>query len=289
MKRTIRSLLCIDSMHCGSIYAIWPDSFIIRETFWSTDEEGHKHEQVHEWKATLSPQQITLLQYWENLWEYADYYNVDTVLHLGEAIDGNDAKSRSVGIITSSTGEQVRAAEYLMKDHMADRTLHQWGGSAYHVVDGSTHADEFFARTMKQHCKRVDWHSALANMDFPPSDIVFNIAHDFSSAVIYPDVAMQKEFNFIAEQYAYGNYPVMPQIIIRGHRHLHFRLQWSQIDGWITPAWKMYHPIKHKTAYHAKWIPHVGGVIVLLKNDGSHEVIPKIYPTPHVFGNLRHG
>jgi hypothetical protein len=132
-----------------------------------------------------------------------------------------------------------------------------------------------------------DHKGVMCNLTFPPSNLIFNLAHDISSPMVYKASAINKEMVFAYEAEALKLLPVdRYDLIIRGHLHDYLYINDRRGHGLLVPCWKCFHPIKSRVRYHTRNIPAIGGVIIHIMEDETIIVKKQLYPTPHVIGKL---
>lgn len=255
--KIIKSIAFVGESHCGSEYALWPEP----------RNEAQKR----------------LLFYWEDFWRKCDDANVDIIVWMGEYVDGANVAGFGKGQITTDLKIQKEAITTLLGPHIKDRKLRAVTGSDYHVRAVTANIDEDITED-----KLGGKHKGfICNLRFPPSDKIFNIAHDISLATVYKSTPVNKEMVFSQAAQGLKLLPVDHyDIIVRGHIHDFFYIHDRRMHGFTTPCWKCYHPIKGRTRYHARQIPAIGGVIVYITDHDRIIVEEHLYPTPHVLGGL---
>jgi hypothetical protein len=271
MRQIKRAIAFIDSQHTGSRYALWPEMFPVKAFDGDTPHI-----------PKISPQQEQLLDYWYRFWAECDEWGVDTLVHLGETVDGNSPAEIGLGLITTDVDVQCLAAAELLRPHVGDRQVVMVHGSGYHVRQGGANADRYVAGLLD-----AKYLGPLANVQFEGSPHIWNIGHDMSGAYMYPETALGKEIIMIHEKIGQGKYPVdHVDFVVRGHKHQVHEARRADTRGVVCPGWKMYHVIKSQVRYHAKHIPDIGGLIALIYDTGDVEILERTYPTPHVHGQL---
>jgi len=82
-----RSIAVISDTHVGSLYAVWPDDDV-----WTN--EGNNL------SAMRNPGQMNLSHSWKLWLDTCDIWNVDTVVHLGDACQGCNPKEGGRNTVT---------------------------------------------------------------------------------------------------------------------------------------------------------------------------------------------
>lgn len=254
--RIKRSIAFVGESHCGSEYALWPEP--------------------------INEAQKKLLAYWNNYWHKCDLANVEIVVWMGEFIDGPHIRGYGKGQITTDGNKQIEAVVSLMEPHVKNRELRVVTGSDYHVKALTLNADQIITEQLGGKYKGY-----MTNLTFPPSKLIFNVAHDISLATVYKSTSINKEMVFAQAAEGLKLLPVDHyDVMVRGHIHDFFYVHDRRMHAFTTPCWKCYHPIKGRVRYHARLIPAIGGVIVHITEADRVIVEEHLYPTPHVMGAL---
>jgi hypothetical protein len=260
-----RTIAFLDSIHAGSKYAVWPPNFHTK----AGNPMGQNQAQVKLW------------DYWRTFWDECDRVGVDTVVVMGEYIDGMNEAEKGDDELSTNLTEQKRGAIDLFTPHLKDRKLFGLTGSSYHVRAGTLSMDEEITEELGgQHC------GYILNCTFAPSQKVFNISH-FHSETFYKATALSREMAQMKE--AEGTHALPMEhvdVVVRGHIHSSLVIHEHHIHGFLVPGWKIYHPIKGRVQYYGRRVPMIGGVIVRITDDDRLRIWPELYPTPHLLGLL---
>lgn len=261
----VRTIAFLDSIHAGSKYAVWPADF---ET-----EDGNKIGQ--------NAAQVKLWDYWRMFWDECERVGVDTVIVMGEYIDGTNKKEGGDDELSTNLGEQKRGAIQLFQPYVSDRKLFAITGSSYHVKADTLSLDKEITESLGgTHC------GYILNAKFAPSEKVFNISH-FHSDTMYKATALSREMMQMKEAEGTNSLPMeRVDCVVRAHIHTSLVIHEHHIHGFLVPGWKIYHPIKGRVQMYGRRIPMIGGVIVRITEDDRLRIWPELYPTPHLLGLL---
>ena len=268
--KVVRSIAFIDSIHVGSRFAVFPPDFIPKD-----DDTPKKLNRV----------QKTLLKYWISFWEECDYANVDTVICLGEFIDGISRFEQGKDQTLTDLNEQKRAAIQLMEPHVKKRKLRGVSGSLYHIAADTFDLDKDIIESLGG--SHSGW---VAHYKFNPCSKIFSVSHSISTTITAHDATiLSKEISATKEAEALGRLPKgvnQVDVIVKGHAHKWLSIHEKQMAAFVVPGWKVFHVIKGRTNYWPKRIPIIGGVIVRITEDDKLRIWPEIFDTPHEMGLL---
>jgi len=269
-----RSIAVVSDTHFGSVYAVWPDDDV-----WSEDGGN----------LTLrrNPGQMELARSWNLFIETCDKFKVDTVIHLGDACQGCNIKEGGKNTITPDMNEQVRGAVTAMAPLVAERVYHQVSGTLYHKSrDVKIH--RMIVKDLIPYAKEAHFHNMIANLALKKTKKTINIAHESTSAMIYPATVLDRERLFMKLAEARGQIPHI-DCFIRGHLHFYFHLDYEDMHVLQCPGWMVWFPLKDKVRLYGKVQPDIGGLIILI--DKQNRMIPFhfLYPCPHILDAVRDG
>jgi len=263
----VRAIAFLDSIHAGSKYAVWPADF---ET-----EDGNKIGQ--------NAAQIKLWDYWRMFWDECEKVEVDTVVVMGEYIDGINKAEGGDDELSTNLGEQKRGAIQLFEPYIipCGRKLYGITGSSYHVKADTLSLDKEITESLGgEHCGYV------LDCKFAPSEKTFNISH-FHSDTMYKATGLYREMEDMKKAEGLGILPMEHcDVVCRGHVHYSLVIHEHGIAGFLVPGWKIYHVIKGRVDRFGRRIPKIGGVIVRITEDDRLRIWPELYPTPHLLGLL---
>jgi hypothetical protein len=256
-----RTLAFIADLHVGSRYALNPPEY--------TTVEGIK--------IKLNGGPLEIWQYWIDFCAKCDEAGVDTVVILGDMLDGQNHKENGAMLITSSLDEQKECASEILSRIVKNRKLIVIGGSGYHKGAGKNSNPE------KDVCDRFGgtWLGPVKNVRFAPSKKLFNLTHGESGAYIYREMMMGREMLFARAAYASGKIPRI-DVMARGHWHYFSHIHSQGMHFLQVPAWKAFEPSKIFLKSYGKLQPDMGGTILFLDDNDRVKVWPFLYPNPHI-------
>lgn len=269
-----RSIAVVSDTHFGSYYALWPDDDV-----WTN--EGNNL------TAMRNPGQMELARSWNLFLGVCDKFRVDTVFHLGDACQGCNYAEGGKNTITPDMDYQVDAAVAAMKPLVKDRIYHQVSGTLYHKSrDVRIHKN--LVRDLKPYAKEAHFHNMVANLAMKGTKKTFNLAHEATSAMIYPSTVLDRERLFLKLAEARGQLPHI-DAFFRGHLHFYFHLDYEDMHILQCPCWMVWFPLKDKVRLYGKFQPDIGGLIILI--DKQNRMIPFhfIYPCPHILDMVKTG
>lgn len=239
-----RALAFISDTHIGSRYALFPDEF--------TTDEGNK--------IIISDPQKQILDYWQEFQRACDYWGVDTVFHLGDALHGLNVKERGEGLMVSDLNDQMEACKILLKPLIKGRQFIVVSGSGYHEsVDTKIH------KTLAKELKGY-YAGLIKNIKLKDTNRTINIAHGTGGSFVYMSTNLDREGLFIKVAEAHNKLPKI-DAMFRGHIHLFEHIHLPQIHLVQLPCWVAFQPMKLTVQLYGKKQPDVGGVILLIDDE----------------------
>ena len=265
-----RVIAFTSDLHTLSRYALAPKGFI--------SAEGGE--------LKLNPAQEILLKYWMDFIAIANKYRADTVCIVGDAIEGQNYRESGIQLMSTDLDEQVGAAVQLIKPLVKGKRLFMWSGSGYHrsTKGHNPEKDVCDHKDLVAVAESTNWMGPICNLQFPPSEKIFNIQHGVSAAFIYQEMLMGRESLFINEAEALGKIPKI-DVVVRGHWHkfIHIHKNRHAIQ---LPGWQIYKPWKGSLMSYGKMQPDIGGVIIFLDKEDRLTCWHYLYPLPHVVDNV---
>jgi len=249
-----RSIALISDLHIGSIYAIQPDPFIThdnRKLFPSNEQQ--QLNKVFTWCASV-------MKYW----------NCDTIIFMGDLIQGINKKDLGRQCITTDLEEQQDMATQMLKQICKKRQVCGISGTAYHKSIDTEAEKDILERLGGKFFNKMAW------IKIKNSNRTLNISHQSANGRIYPVGALEREVEGMFKAYGKGKLPYKPDIIIRGHQHYFIEIHTPHYHAVIVPAFQTWYP--YKTAYYGYNQPDIG--IAMLFIDQKDRVIIHHYTTP---------
>ena len=254
-----RILALISDLHVGSRYGLFP--------------RGIKTPQGNELK--LNEGQEALLEYWNNFWNVADKWKVDTVIDFGDSIHGLNHKDASVNLMCAELDVQKQAYFTLVKPHLRRRGYYNLTGSGYHDSKDTRAAIDIAGKLDGKFL------GALSNLKLNGTKRILNVAHGVGGAMIYRATIMDREGVFQLASQAVGKIPKV-DIICRGHLHYFLHLHLTSQHILQLPCWLAYEPNKIMLKSYGKMQPDIGAVILFIDEADRIDVHHYVYPTPHI-------
>jgi len=255
LQKYVRAIAVVSDTHIGSVSALFPEEF--------RTEEGNVRK--------ANPAQLALLEYWNYFIKKCDEYKVDTVLHLGDALDGTQPRQRkSSGLILNDLTEQRDAFIALMRPLVKDRIFVMCSGTEYHEsIDFEVHKD--LVEQLRPVTKRAIFIGAMGTLEIKETGQVINIAHGTGATFIYRGQLLDRESMFTKLAEVYGKIDSV-DVILRGHLHFfHSNGQSSPLVMQI-PCWELYTPNKLTLSVWGRKQPDIGGVIMLFTETGEIDI-----------------
>jgi len=210
------NILAISDFHCGSAIGWTPRSFL---------------------KRSPMEYEVRRARRWV-LRELAKFDKFDHILFLGDAIEGQQCKDRSCGLLTADLHEQVDMAEESFEEFLAFGTdicdVSGVTGTDYHAGIMGTSAEQLIAKRMK-------WagigHRYTVNIDGCRIDMRHKTSK--SSTLHTGANALQAEaLNNLAKAKSKGQ--TRPDCLLRGHIHQSLEVRAPELGVAISlPALQM--------------------------------------------------
>jgi len=253
----------VSDVQVGHEAALWPENF--------TYNKGMV--------ANLSPAQEVLLQYWRDFWTCEDVRNAETVLDLGEAIEGKNKKGYGRALVTANIDVQCDAYKILLRPYVAGKKYFNLRASDYHDSE-DTDIEKGIADALDgTYCEYI------FNGKIQETGHIVWATHKGGEAMLYRSTMLDRNSLYFSA--IKSKLHEDPDIIIYGHHHKHFRVDTETRINLIAPTWKFWHPIKDAAKFPYTQ-PTIGGLILKFpKNRGQIEVVKKFYPLQHIYSALR--
>lgn len=222
----------------------------------------------------LSKIRAKILSYWWNFVERVDKARCDSVILLGDLIEGQNSKEYGTGLITGKISEQLQGFVKLAKPLCAGRKTGIIEGTSYHVQLSGDPME-------KELCKELnaEWMGFIVNKKIEPSNLVFNIAHGYGGGGTNISTSIENEIKEMLIAEAQGLIPHI-DVIVRGHIHSSDADISMRGKRFIRiPCWKAFGDWKRMGRYYGRHQPIIGGKIVTVFKDRI-DVVFHVYPTP---------
>jgi len=279
----IRSVVVISDTHCGCKLGLCPPEVML-------DEGGTYHH---------SPLQAKVWAYWIDFWENwvprvtkGEPY---VIVHNGDTIDG--VHHQSVTQISQNLTDQKRIAEEVLRPRISGAALVNGGPGYYHIRGTEAHVgksgqdEEEVAKTLgaipDENGNHARWDLWL-RLDGALIHFCHHIGTTSSAA--YESTAVWKEMvEAYNEAGRSGEEP--PDVVVRSHRHRHFKTEVSTNKGngisLVTPGWQLKTPFVWRGALGRTGTPEIGGCVIRAGSEGEDNVytrfkVWKIQRTPPV-------
>lgn len=263
-----RAIAVFSDIHAGSPYAVWPD------------EPIHLRDGGGNVSALMNEGQKQLLKSWHQALAVCDEFNVDTIITLGDTIQGCNPKEGGRATMTPDMEVQKDGAELLLRDLVKDRTLHMLSGTQYHEsLDTKIHRD--LAHRLEKYAKKSNYHGLLCNLRLNGTNKTINLAHKSTNAMIYTSTVMERERVFLKLAEADGKLPHI-DYQFRGHLHVYYHLDTSNMHLIQCPAWMAWFPYKDSAGLYGKMQPDIGFVLLLIDKQNRSILLHFLYDAPHI-------
>lgn len=257
----IRRIGFISCTHVGGSGALWPES----------------HETVDGQTLLPSKEQLTIKQYWDDFVS-REIKAADTVILLGDMVQGLNRKSCGHGLMISDLGEQVAAAVSLLKPVCEGRKVFSITGSAYH--------DSMDTSLDMAICKQLGgtFYGGLRTVDVKGTGKVLNICHGGASPTMYKATHEDRESMLLDAAIGAGNIRHPIDIIVRGHWHYYQALELGHRTLVRVPGWQAWYDAKFMRDMLGKKNNPMGAVCLDIGKDV--EVRKRLYPPLEMGGNI---
>lgn len=268
MTDHVRSILCLGDVHAGSPYAVSDPYPILINA-------GNEANEVHPNKG-----QLQLYKHWEHMLDMADEFNCDTVINLGDTIDGGNHYEGGRGVMTPDIEFQKDLAVRLLKPVVKDRKYVCVSPSQYHN-SWDTKAERQIAQRLEGVAEQSLYVGVTGIITVPEVNKKLLIAHKASNAMLYTATMLDREL--IYQKVAEAN-KQLPGIDYRITAHLHkaMHLDNGRQHYLQLPCWKSYYPIKSSTRLIGRYQTDIGFAIILFDGEGRSMVKLFVYESPNI-------
>jgi hypothetical protein len=264
-----KGLILFGDTHVGSTSAVCPPGGLIH----------HDGQLVKPTKY-----QRTLIRYWDHAWnkwipEVTKGVEIGNAVHMGDIIDG--VHHNTTYLMSNSWERQEEAGINLLRPIKKNYDLWLVRGTESH----SDHCGASEERIGKALDTKKNEVGEYTNWQwwFVVNEQVIQCAHHIgtTSSAAYETSAPMREMVTGLVEAAQWKRP-LPKVFVRAHRHRYINVPIPQEDDdimmVITPAWQVRTP--HVEKFDRMRMPHIGIVVLIVKEDGQCEIKRKLYPLP---------
>ncbi len=253
-------VLLISDMHCGAYAGLCPPEVKIVDSI-----------RGNEMVFNPTEAQRKLYDFWTEMCEAQ--HDVDLVVVNGDTCDGMNFAEGGTHVITNDMYAQAEMAAELLSMIDCDTFL-VTVGSGYHSRTGKngTAVEGYLAKALE---RRLAWAGRSPDVRFHPEALVkyggkrFHVSHTVgtSSTQQYRATALMRDMTNMklnSDWYKFGSV----DMIIRGHAHFYISIDLSDIQGVITPGWKLRDSFNTKVGINVQ--PDIGYVVLEWGDDDEH-------------------
>lgn len=256
-----RSVAWIADTHLGNPYAPWPKEQEIAPGF--TIDCGEPQE--------------TLGRYRDECIEKMKDYDVDTVIFVGDLIDGNNRKEFGRDRITTDIDIQAEAALKWLMPFCEGRRVFGISGTGYHDSVDSRKEHGIIENLGTN--KGDGYWGPYKNVRMNGS--VISVSHGQGGALIYRATKSDRELLHALAGEASGKIPCHIDLFVRAHLHFFGYLDNGPNAYLAVPCFCDWIPYKFSLMLYGRQ-PDIGMVITVIDKDGA--ILPKkiLFPLPGV-------
>lgn len=264
LKRFVRKIACISDGHVMSSYAICPEGLHTPAGNPIMLNEGQKQ----------------ILQHYNDFCNIVDEMECDTVFVGGDMIHGQNPKERGLGLISTDLDVQINAGVELWSKICKGRKSIWVPGSGYHIsTPGHNTEKDICDRIGKLPGTETIWAGPVINLELEGR--IINFSHGGSGAFIYRETAMAREIMFSKVAWANNKLPKI-DMFVHGHWHWFSYLHEYDVHFLQLPGWTAFEPCPIFIKNYVRFQPDIGGVIILMDDEGRILVWHFLYPVPRI-------
>ena len=239
-----RVIAIYSDLHVGSKFAIMPKGF--------KNREGNL--------IGLNSGQEYLLEHWNYCKKICDRNDVDTILLLGDLIQGLHYKKQGEGLVLGELEDQKEASIELLEPLCKGRTVIGVSGTDYHNSRDTKTEKQIIETLGGTYCGYV------INGEIKGTHRTMNVMHGKSKSVVYRETGASREMLFFKE--AQSEMKLMKfDVLIRGHNHLYMHIHRRNMHYIINPCWQVLEPSDYTALWYSKWQPDLGMSLLLIDNE----------------------
>lgn len=207
-----------------------------------------------------------IYDFWRYFLEKCNEYKVDTVIHLGDAVEGYNRKEAGFNLVLSNLDDQIDCCVDILKEIVKNRK--------FYIVSGTTYHEATEVKIHKTIANRLGgtFCGYIADLKVKEVGKTINIAHKGSNAMIYLSTTLDREAVFLKMAEGLNKFPKV-DIFLRGHLHVFDEIHQRKIRLIQCPCWKAYEPSGIFTGIVGKRIPDIGGLILLFDSENRLQVL----------------
>lgn len=261
-KMIKRAIALIADLHSGHKMALFPEQWTDKNGNVFKAKKGHKE----------------LLKNWKHFCNECDKFEVDTIINIGDTIEGTNRKQFGADLFTSNLNEQVDITVELQKMIVnKSRDYYLFEGSGYHGSLDYKIADAVVDK-IRPFSKSAAVVDPVQYFKIKGTELVVYGQHGAGGSLMYHSGKLERDIKAHMLREATGQLP-RAKLFINAHFHFY---DCVQIMGRVSvqcPCWKVFdaNPITLKNP--ARFQPDIGAVILLIDEQEKIAVLPYIYKT----------
>lgn len=252
---TSSSTFCINNVIThNSVSGLWPDGYKL--------SSGNEIE--------LNPVQKELLRAWNSL--YRDSGEYDTIILLGDIINGNNRKEFSKGLVTADLDEQKHAAIRLLKPFFK-----KFKNVSGYAVSSSTYHSSLDVELDADIIKHFhgQFGGAIANLNIKGTGKILNLRHGKGSLPVLISSKLEREVQFANISERLSKTPNV-DIIALAHFHVYKRLDTGNKIIFTNPGFEAPRINIYSSPNWFKLLPDYGAIKLTI-NEKYIKVEPLLY------------
>ena len=259
LKQFYRALALISDTHVGSMFGLFPEEYELKH---AEDDAANI--------IRANAGQLAILKHWKYfMGEVCDENGVDTVIHLGDAVEGENPKGKGAGLILNRLDNQKEAFRQLIRPYIKGRQFFIVSGSHYHESE-SVDVHQAIANELKNGDRLHSRYAGVIRnliVDVNGTEKTLNIGHAMGCAE-NAATTISNEGLSLALAEAVASYPRV-HIVARGHIHRYMHTDNGYTHGVVVPSWKAFDPFfKGNLLRSGLKQGVIGGVLLLFDKEG---------------------
>ena len=234
----------IGDTHVGSAFAVFPPDY--------TTERGNR--------ININQGQEKIYEHWLKCTKELDKWNTDTIILIGDLIQGLHWKRAGMFNILPELQEQGRASEILLGPVCKNREVLGVSGTRYHD------ARDIALEKGVIEAVGGKYYGYVINGDIRKTKRSANIMHGASGAVVYRETSASREMLFFKEAQALQKL-FECDLLLRAHNHFYLHIHRNRFHYVINPCWQALVPDDYTMMNYAKWQPDIGMTIITIDSE----------------------
>jgi len=268
-RRWKRVIALLGDTHIGSQVALFPPKW--------TPEQGST--------VPANEGQRKIWDFWEEFVRWVNWFRADTVLHLGDVIEGRqEAGTGELLCLPHIDGQIACAADVLSALCCRNRMVGILSGSQYHDSRDISIARAVATALDRRHC-RAKYLGYVATLTISGTPYTINVAH-IASGAVYRGTAGDQQIVWAMVARAFNQLPDV-HIIARAHIHSDYYSRTRDRHYIIVPGWKAWDPYVPAIRNYPRMQPSIGGGVLAI--DACNNVVyhPMLMPNvPHILDTI---